>query len=145
MERRPPDFEKILAQRAVRLGIPIAEIQASAISEPRFVAAAIDKGTATSSDDVLLEDSHRRQQSTYPTEECLEPHEVELCLLGQLDSARMKHLESCTACNALIAACQPSEARLQRFMDEVRKLSISALGRPEHAAGLRSLLELLEK
>lgn len=145
MERRPPDLDKILAQRAERLGIPIDKVRDSAPPEPQFLQGAMEKNAAASIDDVLREDSQHFEQSTYPSPDCLEPHEVDLCLSGQLDSGRMQHLESCTACRALIAACQPSDDRVHRFMEEVRQLSISALQGRQKAAGLLSFLERLER
>jgi hypothetical protein len=50
---------------------------------------------------------------------CLSPEEVRIHCLGKLGNEREAHLFECADCRALVVACQPDEAKVQEFMNEV--------------------------
>lgn len=69
--------------------------------------------------DELFEELDEVQVSEETETDCLRPEDVRLHSIGQLSWSRQTHLMECADCRALVAASQPTEARVQEFLKEV--------------------------
>lgn len=74
----------------------------------------------TTVDHLLVDDRHSLRTSTYPTDDCFRPHEIEQYARGDLSEARIAHGQTCEACEGLLLAAQSWERPLDIFLDEVR-------------------------
>jgi tetratricopeptide (TPR) repeat protein len=68
----------------------------------------------------------RRASDAYPRPDCFEPDELEMIALrpgGTLPEDRLRHLEDCAVCAALVEASTPKAGGLEALLDEVRQLN----------------------
>lgn len=101
--------------------------------QPRFFSAAkrlADK-RGLSVQRVLDVDAEVVKASSYPSRDCLQPHQVELLLLGGEDAARTadthrSHLANCEACGELLETAQPDPGELEEVLKQVRALATNA-------------------
>lgn len=79
----------------------------------------------------------RRAADAYPRPECLEPDELELLALRSdrtLPEARLRHVESCATCAALVEASAPRPGGLEALLAEVRSVGVRIAAQPPQPA-----------
>jgi len=74
------------------------------------------------------------EQSSYPSEACLRPFEVEFYVADALPAERRAHVQACPACTALVEGATPSAARQAEWAEAVRDL-VTARAPADTAAG----------
>ena len=152
-------FNRILEQRALRLGISLGAAALVAGEKPlRLEAAELAAkrlGHEVTPEDVLQGDLKRMEASDYPTPECLTPDEVEdlaiagfasadklleaarapgAALIGGIAPERIAHLADCDACRTLLLACQPSAEQREQFKQRLQQTLAEGQTRPARAA-----------
>lgn len=118
-------FERIVRQRAKRLGVTVDEALNTAPREPRFIRAAEERGRrlGMSGDEILRLDLERIESSSYPGQNCLQPCDVEDYIDGRpLADISKAHLKECAGCRTLLKVAEPTEESVQRVLEEVRVL-----------------------
>lgn len=74
---------------------------------------------------VLLEDAKRVER--FPTARCVTPSDAEeYWAEGALRAERSAHVRECEFCQRVLAAAQPSEEQLGRFLDELGSFAVRA-------------------
>lgn len=76
-------------------------------------------GLAT--EELVMQDLDYLRRSEYPGEECLEPYEIELYVVGALEAGRLDHASECSGCRGLLAALAPGRKRMESFLERVRR------------------------
>src|SRR5687768_2323863 len=127
MEREKADVELLLRERATRLGISIEEARNSLPPEPQYLRGATERCPAHP-EQVLINDLERLQ-NCYPSEKCLEPHEIELWISDEISAEMRDHVSNCMLCQSLVDSCNPSVEQTEQFLAEVRALSIKAISK----------------
>lgn len=122
--------QKILERRAARLGISF-EAAKGVEEKPLYLIEAEReaKERNVSLENVLDEYQERLNLSNYPGPDCLLPDEVEELVFGEASPARLKHLEVCPGCSALLAASRKTE----EAAEEAVKVMKAAVGSREVA------------
>ncbi|MFO1109283.1 MAG: hypothetical protein U1E61_08880 [Bradyrhizobium sp.] len=75
-------------------------------------------------------DHDLRQLETFAfSNDCLDPYEVELYCLGELDDNRFRHTESCPSCLSMLSLAQPTDVILERIIARSRPAIQALAGR----------------
>lgn len=109
-------LERLLIQRAARLGTAHTERSRHTGALPRFLEA---KGQT----DTLGRDLTTLAHSEYPQPDCVMPYEVETLVrtgLSGTSPERRGHIEACTFCLTMISGIEPNITRAKEFLREVR-------------------------
>lgn len=138
-------FDKVVEERAKRLGVPPDAAREVPNDTPLFrqAAEALGRAAGVSADAVLDSYGRRVTDSAYPTAECLTVDDVmDYGASGTLSDAHQTHLGKCDACTALASATQPSNEGLSRFTEELREMlrhpTVATAPGPERAAVMTS-------
>jgi hypothetical protein len=111
-------LERILRQRAKRLGVTEADVLAQSTLEKSSLRT-IEKRSEESGlspIEVLEQELNTDDDNPYPGPDCLLPHEfVQFLETGALPEDRAKHLNSCDPCGALVVAMRPSHEQAKEF------------------------------
>lgn len=122
---------RLIQGRAARLGITPAEAESLLDAERRSWRAASPEDDDAELNQALAE----LEESEYPNAECLDPHEVEEAVTGQLAPERREHAEQCPFCRTLLDMALPKKERADAFLEEVRETcSAAGLARADLAS-----------
>ena len=103
---------------------------------PFYLRAAEMRGAAEgiSTEQLLATYSERLRNSSYPSQQCLSPDEVQAYVSGApLLSDRLEHAERCEGCRNLLSAVQPAPGVLTELLEDVRLMTARFSGRTRGA------------
>ena len=110
--------EKVLAERAATLGIPL-DAAREVEPKPLYLVEAEKRAEAEgrSLESVLQEYSERLKRSDYPGPHCFLPDEIMEYAQGALPEERLLHAEKCPGCATLLGASKPVEGAVRGILD----------------------------
>jgi hypothetical protein len=117
-------FKQSLSEESTVSGLDADEVLRSAHPYPRFVRAYARRAAQLriSPRELLAREFARLRGTSYPSSDCLQPHEIEIySRTHQLTKSQRRHLESCGPCAALVAASEVDQSRLSDFIRKVRQ------------------------
>jgi hypothetical protein len=114
-------LQRIIKQRATRLGVSEDEVIASATGRPQFLRAAEEHARTerVSAEEILNRDVVQLEASQYPGPDCIMPYELEAFRdpdLSRVPSERLQHARQCVYCSVLLPALQPDQVKFQQFV-----------------------------
>lgn len=74
-------------------------------------------------EDLYAQDRALIEESSYPSDVCLQPFEVELFAADALTAERREHVVGCRACSVLLEGAIPSPERQAAWANEVREFA----------------------
>src|SRR5688500_13284638 len=109
MRKRLEDlYDLIVRRRSIRKGISELEVHRGENEAPHFLRAI--RSGSRSPESILDRDFEAARMVAYPTEECLQPYEVEeYAIEGTMAADRRAHVEACGGCDSLLAAIHPQK------------------------------------
>jgi hypothetical protein len=84
---------------------------------------------------LLSEYARQLRESTYPTQDCLEADAVQrIAASPNATPEPATHLQSCPACQQLVAACKQSKEERERLLEIVREAAAEGAGQQVETA-----------
>lgn len=123
-EERNRARERLIESRARRLGIDLAAAEAQLNAERKTWGAA-GAGSDENASKLNAEEEDL-DDVQFPTANCLDPHEVEDAVAGDLDSERQDHAVNCPYCRSLLHLAGSADAKVDEFLSEVRATCAAA-------------------
>lgn len=120
-------YDRIVSERARRLGISEEEAAVPQSNQPLHEIAAVERGKelGLTAAEVLRRDIESLRRSQFPTADCLTPDEVQDYSETKVLTERcLQHLTSCEACTGLLAATEPPIEHMKSFYEEVRQMLV---------------------
>jgi hypothetical protein len=134
MNPRDPSFlNRVIKERAERLGVGEADVRKGLSGKPQFLRAAERRAAglfAGSAQEILRRDLSGLTRDEYPGPDCIMPYEIDDLRekgLPALAGERFGHAQECTFCSALLASLDPTEVNLQDFLRVARRAGVAAV------------------
>src|SRR5712691_1506861 len=121
-------LDRVVNQRAQRLGISRDTVLLSAKGEPLFLRA------AENDPDLLARDLLYLEQLQYPGPDCIMPYELEVfdeVGYRNIVAEHLDHLRDCVFCSSLLSSAHPNSGRLREFLEGARLVVPAQLKPPK--------------
>jgi hypothetical protein len=124
-KKEQAEFDKLLQERATRLGLSLEDAQRQLARKPRYLESAesLRRERGMGSTQLLAQDEKRlERESSYPGPNCLNPSEIEhYVATAQLSPEATTHLDACVECESLLASLKPRADGFHAYIQTVER------------------------
>jgi hypothetical protein len=124
-KKEQEEFDKLLLERATRLGLSLEEARRQLGRKPKFLESteSLRNERGIGSTQLLSQDEKRlERESSFPGPNCLNPSDIEhYVATAQLTPQATAHLDVCVQCESLLASLQPRADGFHAFIEDVHR------------------------